>query len=69
VLLTSYYSGDQTNDSEVGGSCDTYRRDEKYYRVLAGKPEGKGPLGKPRHRLVHHMNGSYRNRVERCGLD
>jgi hypothetical protein len=25
------------------------------YRLLVGKPEGKGPLGRPRHRLVDNM--------------
>jgi hypothetical protein len=29
------------------------------YRVLVGKPEGKTPLERPRHRLVHNIrNGS-----------
>jgi hypothetical protein len=26
------------------------------YRVLAGKPEGKGPLGKPKSRWENNMN-------------
>jgi hypothetical protein len=25
------------------------------YRVLVGKPEGKGPLGRPRHRLEDNI--------------
>jgi hypothetical protein len=25
------------------------------YRLLVGKPEGKRPLGKPRHRLVDNI--------------
>jgi hypothetical protein len=25
------------------------------YRLFAGKPEGKGPLGSPRHRLVDNI--------------
>jgi hypothetical protein len=25
------------------------------YRLLVGKPEGKRPLGRPRHRLVHNI--------------
>jgi hypothetical protein len=29
----------------VGGACGTH-----VYRVLMGKPEGKRPLGRPRHR-------------------
>jgi len=38
------------------------------YRVLVGKPEGKRPLGRPRHRWVDNI------RIDRgglwvCGLD
>jgi hypothetical protein len=25
------------------------------YRILVGKPEGKRPLGRPRHRWVHNI--------------
>jgi hypothetical protein len=25
------------------------------YRLLVGKPEGKGPLGRPRHRWIHNI--------------
>jgi hypothetical protein len=32
----------------VGRTCDTWERN--VYRVLMGKPEGKRPLGRPRHR-------------------
>jgi hypothetical protein len=49
------YIGPKSEEVRMGGSCGTYRGDEKYYRVLAGKPEGKGPLGRPRHRWVHNM--------------
>jgi hypothetical protein len=31
----------------VGGACGTHGR---VYKVLVGKPEGKRPLGRPRHR-------------------
>jgi hypothetical protein len=27
----------------------------KVYRLLVGKPEGKRPLGRPRHRWVHNI--------------
>ena len=33
----------------MGGACSTYGGEE-IYRVLVGKAEGKGPLGRPRHR-------------------
>jgi hypothetical protein len=34
----------------VGGACDThtYRRNEKSYKILVGKPEGKRQLGRPK---------------------
>jgi hypothetical protein len=32
----------------VGGTCDTHGKG--VYRVLVGRPEGKGPLGRPRRR-------------------
>jgi hypothetical protein len=32
------------------GHVACVREDRKVYKVLAGKPEGKGPLGSPKHR-------------------
>jgi len=32
----------------VGGECSTYGGEDRCIRVLVGKPEGKGPLGRPR---------------------
>jgi hypothetical protein len=37
-------------ENEVGRSCSTYGRGEKVCEVLAGKPEGKRPLERPRRR-------------------
>jgi hypothetical protein len=37
------YSGDQIEKNEVGGACGTYVGEDGVYRVLVGKPEGKGP--------------------------
>jgi hypothetical protein len=34
----------------MGGSCSTYGERRGQYRVLMGKPEGKRPLGRHRHR-------------------
>ena len=30
-------------------------KERRVYRVLVGKPEGKRPLGRPRHRWVHNI--------------
>jgi hypothetical protein len=34
----------------VGGTCGTHEREEKVYKVLVGKTEGKRPLVRPRSR-------------------
>jgi hypothetical protein len=34
----------------MGRSCNTYGERRGAYRVLMGKPEGRRPLGRPRHR-------------------
>jgi len=34
----------------MGGACSAYGGEERYTRVLVGKPEGKRPLGRPRRR-------------------
>jgi len=35
--------------NETGGACSTYGERRGAYRVLVGKLEGKGPLGRTRH--------------------
>jgi hypothetical protein len=45
VLLTIYYSDDQSETNEIGGACSTYGERRGIYRVLVGKPKGKRPLG------------------------
>jgi hypothetical protein len=34
----------------MGGACSAYEEGRGVYRYLVGKPEGKRPLGRPRHR-------------------
>ena len=34
----------------MGRACNTYGASRDVYWVLVGKTEGKGPLGRPRHR-------------------
>jgi len=34
----------------MGGACSAYGGEERLYRMLVGKPEGKRPLGRPRRR-------------------
>jgi hypothetical protein len=35
---------------EVNGACGAHGEDEKYYKILVGKPESKIPIGRPRRR-------------------
>ena len=43
--------GDKIMKNEMGVSCRAYGGERRgVYRVLVGKPEGKRPLGRPRHR-------------------
>ena len=50
MLLTQYCAGDKIEKNEMGGACGTYGGEERVYRVLVGKPEGKRPVGRPRRR-------------------
>jgi hypothetical protein len=39
----------------MSGACGTYGEIRGVYRVLVGKPEGKRPLGRPRHRWENNI--------------
>jgi hypothetical protein len=41
----------RSNQGEWGGRDMWHAWERKVYRVLVGTPEGKRPLGRPRHRL------------------
>jgi hypothetical protein len=45
VLLTQYCAGGKIEKNEMGRPCGTYGGEERLYRVLEGKLEGKRPLG------------------------
>ena len=49
-MFTKYCSGDQIEKNEMDGAFSTYGEMRGVYRVLVRKPEGKRPLGRPRHR-------------------
>ena len=42
------FSGDQIEKNEMGEACSTCGVERGVCRLLVGKPEGKGPLGRPR---------------------
>jgi hypothetical protein len=39
----------------MGRERSTNAKKRNLYRILVGKPEGKRPLGGPRHRWVHNI--------------
>jgi hypothetical protein len=49
TMVTKYYFGHQIKKNEICGSCDTYERGDAY-RILVGRRETKGPLGRCRQR-------------------
>jgi hypothetical protein len=40
---------------EIGRACSANGENRDAYRILVGKPEGKGPLGIPRRRWVDNI--------------
>jgi hypothetical protein len=68
VLLTHYGVGDKIENNEMGGACSSYGEGRGLYRVLVGKPEGKRPLGRPRHRLEDNIKIDFQE-VECGGMD
>jgi len=42
--------GDQINKNEMGGACGKYGVEEGCIEGFGGRPEGRRPLGRPRHR-------------------
>jgi hypothetical protein len=47
-IHTKYFTGDQSEKNEVGGSCSTYGNSRGVYRVLVKKTMGKRQLGRPK---------------------
>jgi hypothetical protein len=45
----------QVEEDEMGGACSTNGEKSSVYRLLVVKPEGKRPLGRPRHRWVDNI--------------
>jgi len=48
----------------MGRACSVYGGGERrgVYRVLVGKPEGKRPLGRPRHRWENNIKMDLQDR-------
>jgi hypothetical protein len=44
----------------MGRACSRIEKKRNAYRILAGKPKGKGPLGRPRHMWVDSIKMNLR---------
>jgi len=45
----------------MGRACRTYGERRSVHRVFVGKPEGKRPLGRPRHRWEENIKMELQN--------
>jgi hypothetical protein len=46
---------DQVKENEMGRACSMTVEPRSAYRIFAGKPEGKRPLGRPAHRWLDNI--------------
>jgi hypothetical protein len=69
VVERHAYSGDQIKKNEMGEACSTYWGRRGLYKVLVGKPEGKGPLERPRRRWEDNIKMDLQEVEWRYGLD
>jgi hypothetical protein len=60
-VLTKYFASDQVSKNEMGGTCARMRRRRGAYRILAGKPKGKRPLGRLRRRLEDNIKMDFQD--------
>jgi hypothetical protein len=59
---------DQVKEDEMGRACSTNGEKRNAYRILVGNPEGKRPLGRPRHRWVDNIKMDLRE-IRWDGMD
>jgi hypothetical protein len=78
MFLTAEFTEKSTlkncKQNDMGWECSMYGGGERRgtYRILAGKPDGKTPLGRPRHRWEDNDNIKLDLQevgLERHGLD
>jgi hypothetical protein len=60
-VLTQYFSCDKIEKNEMGGACSAYRERRDIYKILVGKSEGKGPLGRSRRRWKDHIKMDFQD--------
>jgi hypothetical protein len=54
--ILSHLDYDEFKTIEMGVLCGRYGESRDAYSVLLAKSEGKGPLGRPRHKWEHHID-------------
>jgi hypothetical protein len=54
-MLSKYYLGDQVEKNEMGRAYSTYGGERGASRILVGKPDGRRPLGRSRHRWENNI--------------
>jgi hypothetical protein len=52
ALFAKYNLNHEVKEDEMGRACSTNGEKRNAYTILVGKPEGKSPLGRPRHMCV-----------------
>jgi hypothetical protein len=57
--------GDKIEKNEMGGACSADGEERGVYRVLVGKPGGRRPLGRPKHRWEDNIRMDLQE--VRCG--
>ena len=60
VLLTKHYSDYLIKNKEMVGHVASMGARKGAYRALEGKPEGRRPLGRPRHRWKENIKTDLR---------
>jgi hypothetical protein len=64
-----YHWEGQVKENEVGGACGTHGRGQKSVQGFGRKPEGKGPLVRPRRRWENVIRMDLRKIGWGCGVD
>jgi len=52
---------------EMGGACSTHGRNG--YKILVGKPNGNGPLGRPKRIWENNIRNDLRETAGRCRMN
>jgi hypothetical protein len=54
---------------KISGACSVRLETRNAYKILVGKPVGKGPRGRPRSRWKDNIKMDLKERQCECGLD